>query len=721
MLDFVNVSDQVNPNPNSTVRDELLICLLILARHHGRNAAPAGLLSGLPTRGGQLSPLLFERAAHRLGLNSHMVAQPLRRLREKLLPAILLLKDERACVVTARLADGQGWMVVYPEMEDTPVQVSSSELAADYLGHVIYVLPRLGATPAPEHTSAPTGHWFWSAMADNRKLYADVLLAALLSNLFALAMPLFVMNVYDRVVPNRAIETLWVLVAGLALVLVGDLLLRTLRGHFIDLASSRADIRLSAYIMERVLGARLEHRPASVGAFAAHLRSFESVRDFISSATVIGFIDLPFAFVFLLLVGWISWPMLVPLVVGSLLILVYAGAVQARMRSLAESMHQASAQRNATLVEGLSALETLKAMGAEAPVQRQWEHSVAQISHTGVRLRRLAASARNGTAFVQSLTGVVIVILGVYLIQDRQLTTGGLIACSILGSRMLAPLGSVSHLLLQYRGASAALDSLNRLMAHEQERPDGTHYLSRGALQGDIELRNVDFHYPGQTNAALHQVSFHIRAGERVALLGGIGSGKSTVAKLVLGLYQPSAGLVQIDGVDLRQIDPAELRHQIGYVQQDVTLLHASLRDNITIAAPMADDEDVLRAAELAGILPIVNQHPQGFDMLVGERGESLSGGQRQGVALARALVNDPTLLLLDEPTASMDHTAEEGIKQRLVPFLQGKTLLLVSHRASMLDLVDRIIVMDSGRVVADGPKAQVLAALREGRVGRAP
>ncbi|RYF66786.1 MAG: ATP-binding cassette domain-containing protein, partial [Comamonadaceae bacterium] len=328
--------------------------------------------------------------------------------------------------------------------------------------------------------------------------------------------------------------------------------------------------------------------------------------------------------------------------------------------------------------------------------------------------------ASNSSAFLQQLINLVIVILGVYMIGERQLTMGGLIACTMLASRAMAPVGQVSGLLVQYHTASTALTSLNEMMKREVDRPEGASFISRGRLQGAIEFRDVGFSYPGQQVASLRNVTLSIKPGERVAILGRIGSGKTTLQKLMLGLYRPTSGAVLIDGIDQRQLDPAEQRRQMGYVQQDVMLFYGSLRENITLGAPLADDEAVVKAAEIGGILPLINAHPQGFDMLVGERGESLSGGQRQGVSIARAVINDPAVLLLDEPTSSMDHSSEEDIKRRLAEFAQGRTLVLISHRTSLLALVDRIIVMDAGRVVADGPKEQVVQALRQGRIGKA-
>lgn len=700
--------------------DDLLSCLLVVAKAHGRPVTRESILAGLPAQRERLTPVLMPRAASRAQLDCQLVRAPLERLNGALLPAILLLQRERACVLVSMDNDRRSLRVVYPDFGDTAVNVSMDDLDPDYAGVCVYLRPlERFDDRAPAAPDSRGDHWFWSVIAESRPLYGDVLLAALLANLFALGMPLFVMNVYDRVVPNQAMDTLWVLALGLMLVLVGDLALRTLRGRFIDLASARSDVKLSAHIMERVLGMRMEHRPASAGSFAANLRAFETVRDFISSATITAVVDLPFALIFLVVIGWLGWPLLLPIVAGAGVLVIYALAVQARMQGLSETAYRASAQRNATLVEGLVGFETVKALGAEAMMQRRWEEGARLLARVGTQLRVLAASATHGAALMQQAVNLFVVVVGVYLVAANELTLGGLIACTMLASRAVAPIGTLAGLLVNYHAAATALDSLDRLMQCEIERPADKRYIARGNLQGAIEFRDVCFTYPGQSQPALRNVSLRLKPGEHVAILGRIGSGKSTLQKLILGLYQPNEGAVLVDGIDLRQIDPAELRRQVGWVQQDVTLFFGSLRENIAMGAPQADDEAVVRAAEIAGLLPAVNAHPRGFDMPIGERGESLSGGQRQGVAIARAVIKEAPILLLDEPTSSADHSSEEDIKRRLSQVAKGRTLVVVTHRTSLLELVDRVIVLDGGRVVADGPRDQVVNALRQGRVGK--
>ncbi len=701
--------------------DPLLESLLAMARFHGRALTRDAALSGLPLEHqSRLTPALFSLAAKRAGLACNIVHRPLEKLNSHLFPTVLLLHDQEACVLLSWSEDGNSGKVILPELGEAEVELTREELVSRYSGAAIMARPRYTFDArSPEVGKVQGRHWFWGALAENLPLYRDVLLSAFLISLFAVALPLFIMNVYDRVVPNHAFDTLWVLAAGVTMVLVADVTARTMRGYFLDLASSRVDVKLSAYIMERVLGIRMENRPISAGSFAANLRSFETVRDFITSATVTAFIDLPFSLVFILVIAWIAWPVILPILAGMLLVLLFGLTVQKKMHALSETTYRASAQRNATLIESLVGLETIKTLGAEGVMQRKWESSAAFLARTGARLRLLSSSTQNSTIWTQQLVTVAVIITGAYLIAKGQLSMGGLIACTMLSSRAMAPIGQVAGLLTQYHNATTALTSLNEILKSDVERPDEAQFISRDAFQGAIEFKDVSFTYPGQEMSALRNVSLSIKPGEHVAILGRVGSGKTTLQKLILGLYQPSSGSVLIDGIDLRQIDPAELRRQVGYVPQDVTLFYGTLRDNLTMSMPAANDGAVLAAADLCGILDFVNTHPQGFDMMVGERGESLSGGQRQRVALGRALITEPPILLLDEPTGSMDHSSEDEIKKGLQTYSVGKTMFIITHRTSLLELVDRLIVIDSGRIVADGPKAQVVEALRHGRIGK--
>ncbi|MDT0499606.1 MULTISPECIES: type I secretion system permease/ATPase [unclassified Halomonas] len=705
------------------MQDELLECLQSVAMCHDITTTAETLTAGLPLKQGRLTPGVFSRAASRAGLSARLVKSRLVQLNPALFPVVLLLEPGRACVLLGLDTKARKARVIFPELGDAETEVELDGLQSSYSGQAIYVRPRFHFDErGPEVTRQRSRHWFWGVIRENRKLYRDVIAGSAMINLFAVAMPLFVLNVYDRVVPNHATETLWVMAAGIFVVLCFDLVLRLMRNAFVDLAASRADVKLSSSIMGRVLGMRMEAKPASTGSFAATLQSFESVRAFIGSATVVSLVDLPFVLMFAGIIALISPPLVIPVLAGVTLVLLYAMAAQGKLHELSETTWRASAQRNATLVESVSQLETVKTLRAESRIQSTWEKATAYLSRTGAQLRLVSTSVSSVAMWTQHSVAVCVIILGVYQIIEGNLTQGGLIAAYMLSSRVMAPISQAAALLAQYHQSSTALQSLNEVMARPVERPEGKAFVSRPVIRGDIRFDKVSLRYPEQENEALRDVSLAIRSGEKVALLGRIGCGKTTLNKLMLGLYEPTAGAVMLDGVDLRQFDPIQLRRQIGYVSQDISLFYGTLRENIIAGGGSegVDDEALLRAIRLSGLEGLVNAHPQGVDLPVGERGQALSGGQRQSVAVARALVNDPQILLLDEPTSAMDHTSEEALKANLKTFAQAKTMILATHRTSLLSLVDRIIVIDSGRVMADGPQDKVLDALRKGQIGRA-
>lgn len=712
---------ETTPYFNKTEKDALLECLLYICRHNRLATTRDALTSGLPLENGKLNPELFKRSAERLRLEVTVKQGELTSLFQPQADVTLLLNNHRACQLI-NIDESQHFaQVVFPDLSPDAVTMSLADLAAEYSGYALITKQTfMFDARTPEVGRVKVRHWFWGTLAENKGIYRDVMVAALLINIFALAMPLFTMNVYDRVVPNKAVETLWVLGIGVALIVLGDLLLRSMRAYFLDWASARIDVKLSAQIMEKVLGTRYEAKPTSVGSFASNLRSFESVRDFITSATVVTLIDLPFGIIFLIVIAWINPYMVLPALIGGAVVLIYSLSVQTKMHDLSETMYRASAQRNATLIESLVGLETVKSMGVEGQMQGKWEKSALFLSEVGSKLKLLSSSITNGTYALQQIISVAIVILGVYLISNGDLTMGGLIACSQLTSRGLAPISQIAGLFTQYHTAATSLKSLDEVMGKPVERNKGVNFLSRPAFRGEIEFKNVSFKYPGSDELALNRVSFRIRPGEHVGLIGRMGSGKTTINKLILGLYQPTEGAILIDGIDARQIDPAELRRSIGYVQQDNHLFYGSLRENITLRHPHADDQSVLQAAQVGGIADFVNAHPKGFDLEVGERGDTLSGGQRQGVGIARAFVTQPQIVLLDEPTSAMDHSGEETVKRNIAEATADKTMIVISHRNAMLELAERLIVIDSGQVVADGNKEDVTAALRAGKVGKA-
>ncbi|WKL18673.1 type I secretion system permease/ATPase [Comamonas testosteroni] len=698
--------------------DPLLDCLVQLTHLHGKPYTAQALSNGLPLVDQRLTPSLLARAAARAQFSTRIVQRTLDDVPQGLLPAILLLHGGRACLLL-RAQEGGRVLLQYPE-SDSPVEVELQALLQDYTGLMCFVRPqfRFEQRSVQQGMEPRSSHWFWAVILENRRLYRDALLAAVLINVFALAMPLFSMNVYDRVVPNNAVETLWVLSIGISLVLIFNFVLTTTRAYVVDAASKRVDVQLSAQIMERVLDLRMESRPASVGSFAANLRSFESVRDFIASASLTTLVDLPFVLLFLVAIAWVSPWMLIPPVVAIAAILLVSFWAQARMESLTLKTFQASSQRNALLVESLTNLEAVKTLNAQGGVQRLWESSTQYIAYMGGKIKFISSGTVNFVQTLQQLVTIAVVVIGVYQVQDSALSMGGIIAASMIAGRCLAPFGQVAGLMMQFHNARTSLNSIDNYMKMPVEHEADREFVSRPDLRGAIEFRNVSFSYPGSEQASLSGVSFSLRPGERVGIIGRIGSGKTTLEKLVLGLYQPSEGSVLIDGVDARQIDPVDLRRAIGHVPQDPMLFYGSLKHNLLVGAPFADESDMLHAARIAGVDEFVARNPKGYDMLVGERGESLSGGQRQSIAVARALINDPAILLLDEPSSNLDNQSEVQLKRRLEEAAKDKTILLVTHRTALLTLVDRLIVIDGGKIVADGAKDQVIEALKQGRIG---
>lgn len=688
--------------------DPLLGCLMILVRHFGRALSSSVLVSGLPLVDNRLDPALFQRAAERAGLSSRLVSRRIDEIPKHALPVVVLLKGRSAGVLW-RIEDGQAEMLL-PETGQGSTWMPLDDLTEAYAGHVLFVRPRARLRQIDdEHAERRHGSWFWDTLRKFKSVYRQVALAAIMVNLFSLAGPLFTMNVYDRVVPNNAVETLWVLVIGIAIVYAFDFLLKVLRAYLIDHAGKRADILMSARIFEHAMNVRMQARPGSAGVFASRLKEFETVRDFFTSATVAAIVDLPFIFVFIgviaMLGGWVAIvpAAAVPLVVG------FGMLMQAPLHRAVQKSNEEGAQKHGVLVEVISALDTVKSLGAESKMQREWEAFVGISAQTGIRVKLLSGLGIHFSVFVQQMVTVVAVIVGVYQISENNLTVGGLIACTILTGRVMAPLGTIASLLSRLNQALTARRAIDELMKLPVDRPPDAQYLSRPALTGDIEFRHVTFHYPGTEVAALRDISFRVRPGEKIAIMGPVGSGKSTLARMLMRLYDPEDGEILVDGTDIRQIDPADVRHSIGAVLQDTVLFHGTVRENIAIAAPEATDEMILAVSRLAGVHDFVGRHPQGYDWRVGERGQSLSGGQRQCIAIARALLSDPPILVLDEPSSMMDVPAEQALLARFERDLKDKTIVLITHRPSLLRMVSRVIVMGQGAIVADGPRDEIL------------
>ncbi|MAY41480.1 MULTISPECIES: type I secretion system permease/ATPase [unclassified Neptuniibacter] len=699
------------------VQDPLLGCLVHLSRQNHKPYSPEVLCEGLPLENHKLTPKLFIRAAKRAGFSAKVLSRSLEDISPLVLPAVLLLEGDQACILQEIDHETGQALIIQPESGGEH-QVDLETLSNSYIGHAIFVrLEYRFQEQVSKLLEGHKGHWFWGTIKRSTAIYRDVLIASFLINLFVIANPLFVMNVYDRVVPNNAIETLWVLAIGVVVVYLFDFGLKMLRSYFIEVAGKKGDVILSALLFEKVLSLKYSVLPASVGSFASNLREFDSIKSFLSSTTNVVFIDLPFAILFLIVIGFIGGPIVIVPIVAIPLIILFSFIVRPHLKEAVEKTFASNSQKNATLIESLTAMETVKTQRATSSLQLSWEQAVGYIAKWSLKSRMLSASVVNFASFIQQLTSVGIIITGVYLISEHEMTMGALVACVMLSGRAISPMSQVANLVISYHQASTALKGLNEIMEMPSERTEGQKFVYRDELKGAIEFKDVSFVYPGEEQKALDRVSFNIKQGEKVALIGRIGSGKSSIEKLVLGLYEATEGSVRIDGLDINQIDPVDLRRNFGYMPQDIMLFAGSVRDNIVIGSPQTDDSRLVDVANMSGVSDMVNRHPQGFDMPVGERGASLSGGQRQSVAVARSIVHDPNLLVLDEPTASMDNASEEQIKVMLKNYTKDKTMLVVTHKMSLLTLVDRIIVMDAGRVVADGPKEAVLDALKQGRL----
>ena len=704
------------------IKDELLQCLVIFTKLHNNPYSADALTIGLPVKDGEeielfslkSSKSLFSRAASRAGFASTLVRKDLDQISPLVLPCILMLRGKKACILQSFSEDKKMANIITPDLSTGTSTIETSKLKDEYLGYAYYLKREF----VPEDTSstklidAGNDHWFWGTLKRSKKIYFDVVIASFIINLFVLASPLFTMNVYDRVVPNNAVETLWVLALGVSVVYGIDLFLKFVRSYFLEIAGKKSDIIMSSILFERVMDMKFSNKPKSVGSFASNLKEFDTVRNFFSSASLAAIGDLPFALIFLIVTYFIgSYLVLVPIVI-MIAILCYTFFIKDPLQNAIKSTFEASAMKNGILIESLSSLETIKTLGASGHVQWNWEEATGEIANRSIKSKIITTSITTVTSFLVQLNTIAIIVLGVYMIQDTHLTMGGLIAAVMLSSRAIAPMGQVASLAANFEQTKTAYQSLSKIMQMPVERPEGKKFVRRNSFDGKIEFKNVSFTYPDTTKGSLDRINFVIQPGEKVGIIGRNGSGKTTLQKIILGLYAPTEGSVLIDGIDINQIDPADLRRNIGYVPQDVVLFKGTVRENIVQKAPYVDDMQIIKAAKVSGVDEYVNAHPLGFDMPVFERGDGISGGQRQSIAVARAFLLDSPIILLDEPTNSLDNTVESKLKANLKVNTVNKTMILVTHRTSMLDLVDRLIVMDNGKILLDGPRDEVLARL---------
>jgi ATP-binding cassette subfamily C protein LapB len=703
-------------------KDSLLESLVLYTKLYHKPFSAESLMAGLPTIhlfndnslfSKQSSKSLFSRAAKRAGLRSTLVQKDLKDILQLQLPMILLLSNKNSCILEEFSLDKKGAKIIHCNGEEALEEwVEIEKLQKEYMGFAFMLKKPYSYKNKDKKLHTQTDHWFWGTLKLSKPIYKDVLIASFLINIFVLATPLFTMNVYDRVIPNSAIETLWIFTIGVVVVYVIDIFLKFTRTYMLELAAKKSDIIMSSIVFEKALDLSLESHPKSVGAFASNIKDFDSIRSFLTNSTLTVLIDMPFVVLFLLLIGYIGgWIVLVPLCI-IVLILGYAFIIKDPLQKSIESTHEAAANKNGILIESLQNIETIKVQGLSGKKQWEYEESVGEIANKSLKSRLLSSSVPNVTAFFVQLNTIASVVFGVYLISDGQLTMGGLIAIIILSSRTVAPLGQAAALISNYEDAKTSYEVINSIISRPVERPMGKEFIRRETMMQEIIFQDVTFAYPETQIPVLKNVSFTIKKGEKVAILGKIGSGKSTILKLLLKLYEPQSGSILIDGIDIKQLDPADIRKSIGYIPQEVNLFKGNIKENILNNYRYYSDDEVLEVAKISGVEDFVKTHPQGYDMPIGERGVGLSGGQKQTVGIARALLSDCDAMFFDEPTNAMDQTTENELLKRLQQKLQDKTLLLVTQKMNALDLCERVIVFNHGVKIMDGAKEEILRSL---------
>ncbi len=707
--------------------NSLLDCLVTYTKFYHKPYTKEALIYGLPIEKGKEDPILFSissakglfsRAASHAGLKTKFIKRKLENFSKLQLPVILLLKNKH-CALLDSFSDDRSKIKIISELGGEVVEqwYEIESINEEYLGYAVLVKKGFNYKDSEldKSLNIEKKHWFWSTLKLSRSIYFDVIFASFLVNLFVLATPLFTMSVYDRVIPNNAIETLWFFAVGVFVVYILDIFLKLVRSYFLEIAARKSDIIMSSLIFEKILGLKLENIPKPIGAFANTLKNFDMIRSFLTNATLVSFIDLPFTFIFLAVIYYIGGNIVIIPAVVIILILITGTILKGPIQRNIKKINEVVSKKNSILIEVLNNIETLKSLGNVNHIQWDWEESNGKIAHKGLKSRMLSAFIPQFTSFLIQLNTVGVIIYGVYLINNFELSMGALIAVVILGSRAVSPMGQAASLITNYEDASNAYNMLNDVMHREVERPSDKNFVSHNGFNGKIEFRNVSFAYPNTDVEVLKNVSFIINPGEQVAILGKIGSGKSTILKLILKLYEPTSGSIFIDDIDLSQIDPADLRRNLGYVSQRVSLFHGTLKENITFRASYVSDYDMAKAAKLSCVDSFANAHPRGYEMEIGENGEGLSGGQIQAVGIARVFLFNYPMMVFDEPTSSMDKQTEKKVLNNMKFNLLNKTMILVTQKMSLLELVDKVIVMNNNSVYINGDKDEVIKLLSEG------
>lgn len=707
----------------------LLEALLALAALYHQEVTEEIVLAGLPVDPDdpklfepdpQRSRSLFSRAAEKAGFTSTLDKKPLRKIAANLLPCILMLEEEQACILLEFDREMEYARILIPDVPEREGWIAIGELEREYVGYCFLMKKTFGYSLEEEREEAKEAkerHWFWSTLSRTKGIYGDILVGSFLVNIFVLVLPLYMRNVFDRVIPNTAMETLWVLTYGVVAIFILEAFLRFVRGYFMEIAAKKSDIVMSSKIFEHVMDMKLSEQIGSVGAFSSNLKQYEHIRSFLASTVVTTVIDLPFSILFLLVVYWVAGDVVyIPLATIALIAL-YALLMKGPIRNSIRSANKAASVKESILLESLNAIETIKAFNYNSVMQWKLEEASGNIAQRGLRSRVLNGSIGTVTAFLVRVQTVAVIVASVYLIQKGLLTTGGLLVAYILSSRAVSPVGKLVTLILQFNKARAGFRAIENVMGAPVEHPREREFISAHRLHGKIEFVNVDFAYPESAKNALHDITFTVNPGEHIAIMGEMGSGKTTIINLLMGFYAPKDGLVLVDDVEMDQYAPAELRKEIAYVPQEIILLQGTIKENIALKHPGIDSHEIVEAARLSGALRYINLNPDGFNMKIKEKGHNISGGQRQSIGIARALIDDFSMVLFDEPTSHLDEESERIAIAGIAEKIRGKSALIVTHKDAVLELVERIIVLEKGEIVLDGPKEEVLAHLRSREV----
>ncbi len=696
----------------ATSSDGLAGAVAACMRMRGRDIGVEALLAGMALdNDGKLTPRLALRAAEAHGYRAAMTRRTLADIPQTVLPAVLFLNGRDACVLTS--ATSSTAHVIWPSRSDSALEMPLAELEQCYAGHVL-LLQQDAEVEGQLEAQQNSRHWYWGVASRFWPDYLQVIIASAAVNVMALAIPLFTMNVYDRVFPNAALITLWSLVAGVGLALFFDALLKWVRARLVDSVSRRIDLAVSSEIFRHIADLRLDAEAQPAGALVNNLKDYEQVRDFFSSQTLATLTDFAFGILFIVVISYIGGPLAWPPAIALGFVVIMGVIILGPLRSASNANRQLTGVKNAVAVEAITDLETLKAVSGQNRMQARWERYVAESAQCQERSKRLATFATTATATAQQLSSIGIVVIGVYLALEGNLTMGAVIAAMILSGRAMAPSAALASLFVRGSFAFSTLRSLNAVMARPSDKSIPNAALNTSAEDGAYELKDVSLQYAGTKLPAIDTVSFKTGPLERIGLVGPVGAGKTSLVRLLSGLYAPTSGIVLLDGLNMAQLAPARLRKDVQLVPQEAVLFSGTLAENVAFGMPQASNDDLLRVARLSGVDRIAAAHPQGFAMPITERGRNLSGGQRQMVALARALLPRPRVLILDEPTSSMDTQNEKLFVQSLARVLEEwpMSIIISTHRMGLLDLVDRLILVDGGKLVMDGEKSSVLAQL---------